>query len=313
MTADLTRSVPFTVIGGYLGAGKTTLINHLLKHADAARLGLIVNDFGAINIDADLIESADDRKISLTNGCVCCGLSSGIEDALDEILATGPDHILLEASGVADVAVLTRYGYLQGLRPNGLIVLADAETVRRKADDKYVAQSVRRQFKAADLIILNKIDLVEGDLDALAEWLRDLAPQASVVPTSRCNLPVELVLGARTESEISKPTVSDDPDHRHASYISWSYETGQVTTLGNLQAFLDALPFQVLRLKGYVCLNDGTRKLVQRVGVRTQIIDAGASAGQTTRLVALGLQAQIKPSDLDRLAHKYLKDEPCSI
>ena len=154
--------IRFTVIGGYLGAGKTTLLNRILTKAKGVRYALLINDFGEINIDAKLIESQTDSQINLTNGCVCCTLVDGFHEAVDQLchLQPPPDHIIVEASGVADVSNLAQYGYGPNLALDGVLVLADAETVQEKADDKYVSTTVRRQLTAADIIILIKIDLV---------------------------------------------------------------------------------------------------------------------------------------------------------
>ena len=141
-------SIPFTVLGGYLGAGKTTMVNHLLANARGERLALIINDFGAINIDAELISERTEDQINLTNGCICCGMSAGFDEALESLLSRQPppDRIIVEASGVADVVSLAQYGHHPGLSLDGIIVLADAETVRAKARDKYVDKTVLRQL-----------------------------------------------------------------------------------------------------------------------------------------------------------------------
>jgi hypothetical protein len=104
--------VPVTIIGGYLGAGKTTLINALLAADHGRRLAVLVNDFGAVNIDVELIERHDGETISLTNGCICCSIADSLGESLDQVLALEPrpDQIVIEASGVADPAAIAGYG-----------------------------------------------------------------------------------------------------------------------------------------------------------------------------------------------------------
>ena len=157
--------IPLTVIGGYLGAGKTTLLNQLLRHNAGRRLAVLVNDFGSINIDAALITQHDGETMSLTNGCICCSLANGFLTALTQLKERPepPEHIIVEASGVADPLKIGQYGHLPGFRLDGVIVLADAETVRRRARDSYVGRTVIRQLQGADVLILTKPDLVSGD------------------------------------------------------------------------------------------------------------------------------------------------------
>ena len=193
----------FTVLGGYLGAGKTTLLNRLLRDNRGLRIALLINDFGAINIDASLIAEQTEQQINLTNGCVCCGLSDGFDAAIDQLLQTEPrpDHIVVEASGVADVSSLSQYGKTPGLKLDGVLVVADAVSVQQKAQDKYVANTVKRQLLAADLLVLNKTDLVTPQhLERVKAWLADLTNSAPVVATTFCELPQSLLLGKTSTS-----------------------------------------------------------------------------------------------------------------
>ncbi len=156
-----------TVIGGYLGAGKTTLVNQLLRHPEGRRIGVIVNDFGSVGIDVELLAaSAEDavgsgRIVSLPNGCVCCTIGSGLQDALTALvaLAPAPDHIVVEVSGVADPASAAAWATVPPFAPGGVVVLAAADSVRSMARDRFVGQEVVRQLAGADLILVTKSDL----------------------------------------------------------------------------------------------------------------------------------------------------------
>ena len=155
--------VPVTVVAGYLGAGKTTLINELLAHDHGRRLAVLVNDFGAVNIDAALIADHDGQTISLKNGCVCCSIADELGDALDRVLALepAPDQIVIEASGVADPANVAAYGQgWPGCRLDAVVVLADAETIQAKSRDQFVGELVVRQLRRADIVMATKCDLV---------------------------------------------------------------------------------------------------------------------------------------------------------
>ena len=245
-------SIPFTVLGGYLGAGKTTLVNHLLANVHGERLALIINDFGAINIDAELISEQTEDQINLTNGCICCGMSAGFDEALDSLLARDPvpDRIIVEASGVADVTALAQYGHHPGLLLDGIIVLADAETVRAKARDKYVDKTVLRQLKAADVLVLNKIDLVTPEQkEDLQSWLKEIAPDTPILPTDHGRAPVSALFGlGHVEQLISPAGRVSGHGHHHESYRTWDYSSEAPLPRTQVEAFLAALPATVLRL-----------------------------------------------------------------
>ena len=147
---------------GNLGAGKTTLVNHVLRHNAARRFAVLVNDFGQINIDADLIAGQEDGTIALTNGCVCCSLAGGFVVVLSALRERQPppEHVIVEASGVSDPHKIAQYGHMPGDRLDGTVVVADAEAVRQRAADPRCGAQVRQQLLGADLLVLNKSDLV---------------------------------------------------------------------------------------------------------------------------------------------------------
>ncbi len=187
-----------------MGAGKTTLVNHLLRNANGKRLAILVNEFGALPIDADLIEAQEDDIISLSGGCVCCSYGNDLIMAMVDMskMNPRPDHIILEASGVAlPGAIAGSLSLLNDYRIDGIVVLADAETVRERASDKYMADTVQRQLADADLIVLNKTDLVSvEDLSALKDWLHDLVPDCRLVESQQARVPPAIILdGLETE------------------------------------------------------------------------------------------------------------------
>lgn len=298
-------SVPFTVLGGYLGAGKTTLINHLLANAGGQRLALIINDFGAINIDAELISEQTDDQINLTNGCICCGMSAGFDQAIDRLLDRDPlpERIVVEASGVADVSALAQYGHHPGLMLDGIIVVADAETVRARARDKYVDKTVLRQLKSADLIVLNKSDLVSTEvLDDVRSWLAALAPQVPILAARYCRIPLAALFGLEhTVREAMH--IHEDGHQDHAEYRTWHYRNDTPLERSHVDAFLAALPGCVLRGKGF--FNVGQRLLYQRVGSRTSL-EVSDSEGPT-QLVLIGPAAELDTDALDDLAARLLE------
>jgi G3E family GTPase len=197
--------IPSLVIGGYLGAGKTTLVNHLLRHADGKRLAIMVNDFGEISIDADLIVSQDGNVLTLAGGCVCCSVGSDLMSALIELSerTPAPDMVLIETSGVALPAAVARSARLApGIAIDAVVVLVDAETVRARAGDPYVGDTVCQQLQEADLLILNKLDLIDATaLESLQDWLVEQAPQARILNARESQVPAELILGHTAQAQ----------------------------------------------------------------------------------------------------------------
>jgi G3E family GTPase len=193
-------SLPLTVIGGYLGAGKTTLLNRMLTGDHGRRIAVIVNDFGALNVDASLVASHAGDTIALSNGCICCSASDGTGEAIARILARGAevDHIVIEASGVAEPGKVARNAAAFRLPLDGVIVLADAEQLPDQVANRYTGRAVIAQLRQADLVVLNKIDLVAPDRLAEARSIVERhAPGATIVMTDHARLPAAVMFGAR--------------------------------------------------------------------------------------------------------------------
>ncbi|MFO1081252.1 MAG: GTP-binding protein [Reyranellaceae bacterium] len=282
--------LPVTVIGGYLGAGKTTLVNHLLRHAGRRRLAVLVNDFGALPIDRDLIVAAGGDTLEIAGGCVCCSYGSEMMDALIELPARRPglDAVLLETSGVAlPGPVASAVGLLPRYRLDGTVVLVDAETVRMRADDTYLGDTIARQIAAADLLLVNRCDLVDDAARAdIAAWLASMAPAARQVAAVRSAVPPEVVLGIGPRGSGGAPVLSTPGGVDAASL----YESVELAVDGVVEAEALARALAglggLLRAKGFV--RDPGRGWVclQMVGARAEIEPA---ATQTAgRLVAIG-------------------------
>lgn len=154
MTATL------TIVGGYLGSGKSTLINRLLTSDLPGRIAVVVNDFGSVNIDSDLIASADEDTIELTNGCICCQISDDVQRTMSTLAARSDlDHVICEVSGVGDPNQLAGWRAYPGFSRGPIIVCADATTTRRLLRDEYVGDTVERQLASAEVVIVTKVDL----------------------------------------------------------------------------------------------------------------------------------------------------------
>ena len=282
--------LPVTVVGGYLGAGKTTLVNSLLRQADGRRLAVMVNEFGALPIDASLVEAADDRIVSLTGGCVCCSYGEDLVSSLVMLAALEPrpDHVLLEASGVAfPGAIAGTVGLLQDFALDGAVVLADAETVRGRAGDRYLGSTVRRQLAEADLILLNKCDLA-GDAVAVEAWLGETAAAARVLRTVRSEAPIDIVLGAWTD-RAALPAAGGPFDHTHG-YATAALDPPEGAGPEALARILADPAHGLLRAKGFMPRPGGGTAAIQTVGNRWTVSEAPADA--PAGLVCIGLEAR---------------------
>ena len=312
--------IPLTIIGGYLGAGKSTLLQRLVREPGDRILGLLINDFGSINIDAELIASADHNKVELTNGCICCSLADGFHEALETLLLRepAPDHILVEASGVADVHSLAQYGHHPELSLSGVLVVVDSETVRDKSNDPYVGRTITRHIEAADLIIANKQDLVlDGAREHLKAWLASANPAAPILPTTDANVPIEIALGHR----VTDPTPSMLDDKKpasleandlvganrtssHATFERWMWQHDSPCLPDHVEPFLKAIPSTIWRLKGWLETDDGVLE-IQKVGARHSIRARSDMHKTGQSLVAIGLADTFESARLDQLAAQH--------
>ena len=255
------ENVPMSVIGGFLGAGKTTLLNRVLGGPHGVRYAVLVNDFGELNVDGDLVAAHGGDTITFANGCVCCTMGGDLVGALDRLLDGDrpPDQILVEASGVADPAAIADVATLHpGLSRDLVVVLADAETVRARHSDERLQDTVDRQLAAADLIVLNKCDRVgERECDAAESWLRDRS-RAPVIRTVAADVPMELLAADRADG--AAPSRPDGaPDHYH-QFRSHFVSSPDPIDPDRLRAVLRDLSPRVLRAKGFVRLAASTQE-----------------------------------------------------
>ncbi len=288
---------PFTVIGGFLGAGKTTLLNHILRTSSGIRFAVLVNDFGDINIDAGLIESHDGKTLALSNGCICCSLANGFISTMIDLMKTPErfDHVVVEASGVSEPDKIMDFARLdRELAPDGIIVLADAAGLPERLADPKLTEILQIQIRAADLLVINKADLVTPDrLASVQQTLRDIAGETPQFVAREADVPLDLLLGV--ENGYASPATRHHDAHDHANHSHGDAgATFHTRTLlfdhpvdrAEFEEFAASLPAHVLRGKGTVCFRDGPH-LWQKVGRFSTLTPLPGKPNTTSQIVLI--------------------------
>lgn len=318
MTAAQTdgHRVPTLVLAGFLGSGKTTMLNHLLRNKIGVRIGVIVNDFGAVNIDALLVAGQVDAAVSIGSGCVCCVTDVSELDAMLERLSrrgAGIDAIVIEASGLAEPRELIRMianSSVERIRYGGLIEVVDAAEYPA---NRLTHPELDNHLRLADLVVLNKADRLEpAELDALRAELRPLCGPVPMVATSHGRLDPTLLFdegqlpripdGPRqmTIDEILAEAEEPSP-HLHAGYESISFESHRPMHPRRLMELLQNAPTGLYRVKGLVgfgpaspaagtpAASTGVQAFeVQTVGRHITVRRSPRPRELVTRLVAIG-------------------------
>ncbi|TCO60473.1 CobW family GTP-binding protein [Actinocrispum wychmicini] len=250
--------IPVVLVTGFLGAGKTTLLNHLLTAARGTRIGVIVNDFGSIDVDAMTVAGRVDSMISLGNGCLCCAADTSDVDGMLARLAEPAlrmDVIVIEASGLADPQAMVRLllaSEVPNVRYGGLVTVVDAAGFAATAADH---PDLARQLKLADLVVLNKTDRVDSTAE-LIRTIRTFNGEAPVVSTTHGALDPSLLFevgpNLPVARQLSFDDLADHTDHAHARYETVSFTSDDPMHPVRLMEFLDNRPAGLYRMKGFV-------------------------------------------------------------
>ncbi len=333
------RKIPTTVVTGFLGAGKTSLIRHLLETANGRRLALIINEFGDLGVDGEILKGCgiegcrEDDVVELANGCICCTVAEDFVPTMERLLdrPDPPDHIVIETSGLALPKPLVKAFNWPEIRTrvtvDGVIAVIDGSAVadRRFAPDPEAVQAQREademldhdnpleevfedQLACADLVVLNKTDLLDeaGLTRVRSEVGEQLRPEVKLVPIAHGRVPASVLLGlgAAAEDDLeSRPSHHDGlDDHDHDDFTSFALDLGAVSSPDELLARLAPViaRHDILRVKGFAeVAGKDMRLVVQGVGTRlNHYYDRDWRAGESrgTRLVIIAQQG------LDRAA-----------
>jgi len=269
-------TIPVTVLTGYLGAGKTTLLNRILTEDHGKRFAVIVNEFGELGIDNDLVVGADEEVFEMNNGCICCTVRGDLIRILNGLMKRkgGFDGILIETTGLADPAPVAQTFFVddevrQRTRLDAIVTVVDAKHLEARLADSHEAAE---QIAFADLILLNKVDLVSADEVArLCTLLGRMNPTARIVPTANCDIDVAEVLdrGAFDLDRILEiePSFLGEDDHEHDdAVVSVSMSTDRPLDSRRARAWVSSIAADlgqdILRWKGILHIEGQERRLV---------------------------------------------------
>lgn len=307
--SDLSK-IPVTVITGFLGSGKTTLIRHLMQNAGGRRLAVLVNEFGTVGVDGDILRSCaipdcpEENIVELANGCICCTVADDFIPTIEALMALPqrPDHILIETSGLALPKPLLKAFDWPAIRSritvDGVIALADAEAVaagtfaadveavdaQRKADESLdhetpLSEVFEDQISCADIVLLSKADLAgESGLSAARKVVEEESPrQIPIIEMTEGVIDPNVVLGldAKAEDDLAaRPSHHDGhDDHEHDDFDTIVVPMPEVDDPATVVCAIERLANEqkILRVKGYVAVKDKPmRLLVQAVGARVR-------------------------------------------
>ncbi|MET4023271.1 GTP-binding protein [Bradyrhizobium sp. S3.2.12] len=317
---------PVTIIGGFLGSGKTTLVRRLLANPGGRRLGVLVNDFGAVNVDAELISEIRSDVVSLKNGCICCNISGDLAGGVRRLLASksAPDHIIIETSGVSQPHRVAEAFFSDSLSDtlivDSIICLIDCLNFPDLTYEE--TEFAIDQAAVADIVILNKIDTTSMEaVDAVSKTLREALPSMRILEAAHADIPREIMFGledkrkARLRAPRAVGLVSGEIQSHHRSFVSWTWQSDRLLGLAAFREAVKQIPLAIYRAKGFLFFDDAPGKpaLFQLVGKRSSLdFQALVRSLRRNSLVAIGRRDRFAPAAMQALFDGCVIDESSS-
>lgn len=298
------QGMPVTIITGFLGSGKTTLLNYILQNCQDLKVAVLVNEFGDINIDSQLLVSVDENMMELTNGCICCTINDGLLDAVYGVLERNDriDYLIVETTGIADplpIALTFLGADLQDLtRLDAILTLVDAETF---TEDHFQSDAALNQIAYGDIILLNKTDLVpEKTVNELEHLIRDVKAGARILRSQYGKVPLPLILDVGFSVPAlfasAKKSIHHHNEHHHHSdhlandgFMSVSFQSDRSFSLVKFQKFLEDLDENIFRAKGIIWFKESNlRHIFQLSGKRIELQTDQWQRQRSNQLVFIG-------------------------
>jgi G3E family GTPase len=298
------QKLPVTIVTGFLGSGKTTLLNHIIKNFEGYKVAVLVNEFGDINIDSQLLVKVgndnDENMIELTNGCICCTINDDFADAVYRILIRREriDYLIVETTGVANPLPIALTFLGTDLREfthlDSIVTVVDAETFNPR--EHYESDVAIDQIFCGDIIILNKTDLVsEGRADKTEDFLRSVKEGARILRSEYGKVPLSLILDVNLSPQgfFDESLMNIEVDSQHLSndgFMSVSFQSNRPIALKKFQQFFDyQLTENIFRAKGILWFDDSPlRHVFQLSGKRFTIDDGEWMAPPKNQIVLIG-------------------------
>jgi G3E family GTPase len=304
------RIMPVTIITGFLGSGKTTLLNHILNNCHGLKIAVIVNEFGDIDIDSQLLVSVDENMVQLGNGCICCTINQSLVDTVYEMVDRGNsvDYIVVETTGIADPLPIMLSFVSTELREvtrlDSVLTVVDAESF---TPSHYESEAALNQLLFGDIILLNKTDLVSPQVvDELENYIRSIKLGARIISTQYGEVPLPLILDIGfndSSTYLNLSNLSHLPDHEHShhlendGFVAVSFESESLPEqlrqrpfdLPKFQNFLDHLSPDVYRAKGIIWFQGSQlRHILQLSGKRCDMKSERSQSPKLNQLVFIG-------------------------